>query len=243
MELKSVQVPDLNSLPYLDKADPWSSHSQIKQFLAAYPSGSRVLDVGAATGMLGRMCTGMQLILNGIEPNCEWARLCRSYYHSVLCAALDQAPNDFICGHDVVVCADVLEHMPNPEAALQRLATLQPDHSAFLISVPNVANLWIRLNLLLGRFDYAERGILDRTHLRFFTRRTFFEMLHQCGLSVKKFSVTPVPLPLIHPLFESNQLGRAAYSILAYSTRLFPTLLGYQFIVEAVKTNNGRKYD
>ena len=52
------------------------------------------------------------------------------------------------------------------------------------MSVPNVAHLWVRLSLLLGRFDYADRGILDRTHLRFFTRRTFLAMLTEAGLAV-----------------------------------------------------------
>ncbi len=67
----------------------------------------------------------------------------------------------------------MLEHLSDPLAALVVGQPASRPGGVVIVSVPNVAHLWVRLSLLAGRFDYADRGILDRTHLRFFTRRTF----------------------------------------------------------------------
>jgi hypothetical protein len=104
-----------------------------------------------------------------------------------------------------------------------------------MISVPNVANLWVRLNLLFGVFDYADRGILDRTHLRFFTRKTLAAMVKNVGLDIVSIQVTPIPLELVSSFFISP-VGKEIYSAFAWLTSLFPTLMGYQFIVEAKKS-------
>jgi hypothetical protein len=97
-----------------------------------------------------------------------------------------------------------------------------------------VANFWVRLNLLFGRFDYADRGILDRTHLRFFTRKTLTKTLEDAGLKIASIQVTSIPLELISEFFVTSP-GKALHAVFAMLTSLFPTLLGYQFIVEAKK--------
>lgn len=221
--------------PYLDKLDPWSSHSRIRWWLREEAPGSRVLDVGTATGTLGRLCAGQGLVLRGLEPNPEWAELARPFYAELMCGALDAADEAFLSGHQVVICADVLEHIAHPEAALERLISLQPPGCRFIISVPNVANIWVRLNLLLGRFDYADRGILDRTHLRFFTRRSFVAMLEGAGLEAGDLEVTPIPLDLVHAWFRQSAAGRSLHAALAAATRRWPTMLGYQFVARAYK--------
>jgi hypothetical protein len=229
------ESPQETQLPYVDKVDPWSSHAWIRDRLAKLPPGARVLDVGAASGTLGRMCSQQYIVLNGIEPEQEWAEVARPFYANLLRSTLDRAPVQFLGGYQVVVLADVLEHMANPDLALTRLVDLQDSRTVFMISVPNVANLWVRINLLFGRFDYSERGILDRTHLRFFTRRSLIEMLDCCGLRPTRIHATPIPLNLVHPFFAHNRLGKAFHQALALLTGVLPTLLGYQFIVESVR--------
>jgi 2-polyprenyl-3-methyl-5-hydroxy-6-metoxy-1,4-benzoquinol methylase len=233
--LEQMESLPLEKLPYVDKEDRWSSHTLISRYLAGYPNGTRILDIGTASGTMGRMCAGSGFVLDGIEPEMSWAAMARPYYRNVLCCTLDLAPQDFLQDHQVVILADVLEHLPNPEKALRQLVSLQPKGAVFIISVPNVANLWVRLNLLFGRFDYTNRGILDRTHLRFFTRKTLIEMLGETGLSARRLDVTPIPLNLVHPFFGVNSLGRSLHGRFATLTRIFPNLLGYQFIVEATK--------
>ena len=221
------------SIPYGDKLDPWSSHSIIKSWLLDYPRGTRILEIGTATGTLGRICAPFGFFWRGIEPDQEWINIARPYYHELLASTLECAPDEFLRSNDLVICADVLEHIAFPKNELNRLVTLQNNPTKFIISVPNVANIWIRMNLLVGRFEYTERGILDYTHLRFFTRCSLIDMLQTVGLQLNKISTTPIPLNMVNPIFESTGWGRLSHRSLAWLTSIFPTLFGYQFVVGA----------
>jgi hypothetical protein len=77
----------------------------------------------------------------------------------------------------------------------------------------------VRLSLLFGRFNYADRGILDRTHLHFFTRRTLVEFLENSGLAVQRIQPTPIPLALVHPFFQTTAAGRFLHRMLPLSMR------------------------
>ncbi|HEY9527574.1 MAG TPA: class I SAM-dependent methyltransferase [Anaerolineales bacterium] len=198
------------------------------------PVQSRVLDIGTASGTLARMCQGHPLRLFGVEPNPDWAQIAAPLYERIVVGSIHDVEDEFLSGYDVVVLGDVLEHLPVPEAVLQRLVGLQASGSMFIISVPNIANLWIRLSLLVGRFDYADRGILDRTHLRFFTRKTLLEMLKRSGLEIVSLQVTPIPLELVSRFFLSIP-GRWIHALFARLTSLLPALLGYQFVLKARK--------
>jgi len=227
---------DISSLPYLDKEDPWSSHSIIVQWLKELPEKNTILDIGTASGTLGRLCAGSGLIRKGIEPNCTWATLAKPYYEELLNCTINDAEDEFLQGANAVVLADVLEHLADPENTLMRLIYLQQPDCQFMISVPNIANIWIRLNLLIGRFDYTERGILDKSHLRFFTRKSFDDLLKKCDLNIMEIKSTPIPLNLIHNFFSDNPIGRSIHYLLSITTRLLPSLLGYQFVVLTKKS-------
>jgi 2-polyprenyl-3-methyl-5-hydroxy-6-metoxy-1,4-benzoquinol methylase len=198
------------------------------------PDQSKVLDVGTASGTLARMCGDKPLRLFGVEPNADWVKLASPLYEKIWVGDIDEIEDANLEGYDVVVLGDVLEHLPDPERILKKLAGKQPAASLFIISVPNIANLWVRLNLLIGRFDYTDRGILDRTHLRFFTRKSLTAMVQNAELEIISMQVTPIPLELLSNFFSSS-LGRVLHAMLAQCTSWFPTLLGYQFIVEARK--------
>jgi O-antigen biosynthesis protein len=223
-----------SDLPYLDKPSIWSSHSLIASYLDALPAQSRVLDVGAASGTLARMCQNKTLRLFGIEPNSNWAQIASPLYEGMWMCSISDIDQDLLRGYDAIVLGDILEHLPDPETALETLVRKQSSRTLFIISVPNIANLWVRLHLLLGRFDYADRGILDRTHLRFFTRRTLIRLIKNCGLEIVSIQVTPVPLELVSRFFLTLP-GRFLHAVLARFTHRLPTLLGYQFVVQARK--------
>jgi 2-polyprenyl-3-methyl-5-hydroxy-6-metoxy-1,4-benzoquinol methylase len=224
----------MQSLPYQDKPSIWSSHSRIAASLKSLPERSTVLDVGAASGMLARRSRNSSLRFFGIESNAEWAAIASPFYETLWICPFDEAPDEALHSYDAVVLGDVLEHMQAPEIALGKLARLQAPGSLFLISVPNVTNLWVRIQLLLGNFEYAERGILDGTHLRFFTRKTLIDLVNGAGLDIISIKTTPIPLELVSPFFITS-LGRLLHAAVAWITSLLPTLLGYQFIVEAKK--------
>ena len=218
------------NLPYIEKQDPWSSHSIIQKWLNRFPPGTRVLDIGTATGLLGKRCEGSGFLLKGIEPVQEWAEEAKPYYDEILCSNLEQAPDEFLSTQDVVILADVLEHTSSPGEILKHLVSLQNPGTQFFISVPNVANIWVRLNLLFGKFNYTDNGILDRTHLRFFTKLTFLELLHSSGLNLVELRFTPIPLNRVNPFFQNNPLGRFTHRALNFLAHMLPMLFAYQFV-------------
>jgi len=104
-----------------------------------------------------------------------------------------------------------------------------------IISVPNVANLYIRLSLLFGRFEYQDNGILDKSHLCFFTLRSARRFCKQGGITLTSTLVTPIPLPLIIPLFSENRPLNIFHVFNASLTQIMKSLLGYQFIFVGIK--------
>lgn len=134
---------------------------------------------------------------------------------------------------DAIVYGDVLEHLADPLGALTVLNRRLEPGGMVVISIPNVAHLWIRLSLLLGRFEYADRGILDRTHLRFFTEKTLRRLLADAELRVDHLESTPAPLPLLVPPAWHGPWLRALHAVNAGAARRLPRLLAYQFVVLA----------
>lgn len=224
----------MSNLPYQEKVSQWSSHSLIAAHVGMLPAKSKVLDVGTASGMLARRSESRSLRFFGIEAIAEWAEMAKPFYESLWICSFEDAPEEAFRGYDAVVLGDVLEHMASPENALKRLITLQPAGCLFIISVPNVANIWVRLHLLIGHFDYTDRGILDRTHLRFFTRKTLKELVVNTGLDILSFQATPIPLELVSPFFTTT-IGKTLHAIFAWVTSKMPALLGYQFVLKAKK--------
>ncbi len=223
-----------STLPYHDKPSEWSSHSLIVKQINALAPHSKVLDVGTASGTLARMCQNKAVRLFGIEPNQDWAQIASPLYEKLWVGTINDMEEHSLAGYDAIVLGDILEHLADPQVVLQKLVNYQSPGSLFLISVPNIANFWIRLNLLLGRFDYTDRGILDRTHLHFFTRKSLLAMIKNTGLVTVVVQVTPIPLELVSRVFTTLP-GRWLHSILAIFTLLLPTFLGYQFVVAAKK--------
>jgi 2-polyprenyl-3-methyl-5-hydroxy-6-metoxy-1,4-benzoquinol methylase len=102
-------------------------------------------------------------------------------------------------GYDYVLLLDVIEHLHNPENFMNKLydaMSLNPD-CKLLISTPNVANIFIRFMLFFGKFNYGQRGILDKTHTRLFTKKTFVKILEENNFSVLNTEYIPIPFPLI----------------------------------------------
>jgi glycosyltransferase involved in cell wall biosynthesis len=129
---------------------------------------------------------------------------------------------------DSVLLMDVLEHFRDPERLLaQARALLRPGGRLF-VSVPNVANLTVRLALLFGRFEYGDRGIMDRTHLRFFTRKSALRMVRNAGFEVVRHEMTVMPLEVVIGSPDRNPLIRLAHWLLILCTWLLPGLFGYQ---------------
>lgn len=221
---------------YQLKPDRYSSHSQILLYLKAHGQGCRILDVGTAQGMLGRGLCGVNCHLTGIEIDPELAKLARPFYNDVIVGDISHL---MLHGQfDFIVFADVLEHLADPLTVLMQTRQLLSPDGQVIISLPNVANLYVRLKLLFGRFDYEKRGICDTTHLRFYTRSTAMDLLDRAGYQISRCWVTPIPFALRFPALYNNAGGRTLSLLTWMMTKIWPTLLAYQFIFIANPTNS-----
>ncbi|HLH05256.1 MAG TPA: glycosyltransferase [Bryobacteraceae bacterium] len=134
---------------------------------------------------------------------------------------------------DRILLLDRLEHLREPGPLLEDCRRLLAPRGRLIVSVPNAVNITVRLMILFGSFRYADRGILDWSHLRFFTRKTIRALLERSGFRIASVHYSVMPLERIIPLKSSSRLLRFANELLHIATRLLPNLLAYEIIVVA----------
>lgn len=204
-----------------DNGDYYSHiRGEIAQLLPA--TIGRVLEIGCGRGdtLAWLKSLGNTQSTYGIELFADSAEAARTKVDHVLCGDFEALtlPEDF-SGFDVILCLDVLEHFVDPWKALARIDALLAPSGCIITSIPNVRYFRVVLPLLLqGRWQYENSGILDRTHLRFFTRQTAIELMTSSGLSLDAVSSTGLEkgrktrylnwatLGLCKPLFEYQYL-------------------------------------
>lgn len=150
-------------------------------------SGFSVLDVGCNKGYLKLLSKGNDFYGIDYDEN-DLKQALSQGYKEVYRVDLN-AYREFSCAHqfDVIVFGDVLEHLLFPQEVLSFfLDRFLKDGGKVIISLPNVANIVVRMRLLFGQFDYTESGILDRTHLHLYTKKTAREFIEHSGLVVTK---------------------------------------------------------
>jgi SAM-dependent methyltransferase len=218
-------------LHYRLHRDPKSSHQQIVSLVRRL-GRSPILDVGAAQGFLGQLLHDSPLDLDAVEPNPTWAEHARPFYRRVFASSIEDAELSDKT-YRVVVCADVLEHTVDPVAVLQQLRRVATDDAIFIISLPNVTHLAVRLMLLFGYFPRMERGILDRTHLHFYTLDTARDTLREAGLEVVRARPTGVPLDELWPGGEGRLLFALLMRLQHLALLLAPRVFGFQWVLVA----------
>lgn len=200
---------------------------------------ARVLDVGCGTGSVSKIIvetTGARLI--GIEPDPQRVAVAQARGIDAHMGFFDEQSATRLGKFDVVVFADVLEHLPDPAAAL-RIAhnVLNPD-GMVIASVPNIAHWSVRWDLLCGRFDYESCGIMDATHLRWFTEKSIRALFESSGYRVDNIGQTAgVLLSVYSERFPWRYLRprRFRRPLVRCLARLMPRLFGCQHVVYAVR--------
>jgi glycosyltransferase involved in cell wall biosynthesis len=218
----------------LSTVGPWyeikpnfhSSHRTILQQLRRLPP-SRILDLGCSAGYLGEIARTYGHHVTGVDA--FEAPGVHDRLDRFVAANLDEGiPEAAGSGYDVVVAADVLEHLKDPEGMLKAIHHLLNPGGFVLASVPNFGHWYSRGRTALGLFDYDQRGILDKGHLRFFTRRSFLRMATAASYTVEQSSAVGLPLEV---LAERNGWGvEATRRIDKALTTVRPTLFAYQFV-------------
>lgn len=213
---------------YRLKTDDDSSHGRILARLS-HESPKSILDLGCSAGRLaeGLRSAGHRVVgVDNVELPGVHERVDRFF-----AADLDQGiPDEVGTGFDIVLCADVIEHTRDPYALLMDARSRMRPGGVLIASVPNFGHWYPRARVVLGAFDYDQRGILDSTHLRFFTRTSFIRLCRRAGFSVRRVEPVGVPLELLaegaSPVVRAG--GRVEGALIA----LLPKLFAYQFIFE-----------
>ena len=171
---------------------PFDAHMRIVSHIKP---GSRVLDIGCNTGELGeQLKKRLDCYVVGVEMMPPAAEFAKTRLDEVICCGVMELPEQYprSTKFDYILAADVLEHLPDPQGAVNLLLPyLRGGVGTFIASLPNVANYAIRLSLLAGRFDYDTNSTLSSGHLRFFTLRSAKSLLQNAGLVVETVDVSP----------------------------------------------------
>jgi glycosyltransferase involved in cell wall biosynthesis len=211
-----------------------TSHQQIVRWLERR-SPIRILDLGCADGRLGERLRACGHEVTGVDVS--KADGVGDRLNAFIEANLDEGiPAEVGRDYDVVLAADVLEHVRRPGRLLEQAQqTLQP-RGTVVASVPNFGHWYPRVRVALGRFDYDQRGILDADHVRFFTRRSFERLAKTSGYSIRRRESVGLPIEVFNRGAGSRSGPQSSMSALAtvehVAVEAWPTLFGFQFLYE-----------
>lgn len=222
-------MPSAAHIRYQSKLFRGSSHSWALRTLLPVSTTARVLDIGPGSGVIGRALKDRGFgDLSAVEIDAAARAHVQSIYSRVSADLTDFTGQKY----DVILLLDVIEHMAEPEKFLATISNMLAPGGMVLVSVPNIAHWSVRFQLLFGFFCYTERGLLDKTHLQFFTRsrvRRFNQVVPALGCAEFDSSISPAELVLpiwmlAGPLFEIISRVRQAIA------RCLPGLCAYQHL-------------
>lgn len=194
--------------------------------------GTEVLDVGCYEGALGKyLISDKKCTVDGIEYESDAAEIARQFYRDVKVADLNNNNvfEKISTKYDFIIFADVLEHLYDPEKVLKNAASCLKETGKIVISVPNIGYQGVIAELANGEFCYRKTGILDKTHLRFFTRKSLKRLIGSAGLQ-------PDVIKEIHLInndseFSSN-INIDNVKQLNELISIFPDANTYQFVTQ-----------
>jgi 2-polyprenyl-3-methyl-5-hydroxy-6-metoxy-1,4-benzoquinol methylase len=214
---------------YTLKSSKTGSHVQI---VDAIEPGSRVLDLGCSYGLMARPLLAKNVRMTGVDAAAgdHLAKELEHYHQRDL-----ELPLELPYGRifEYVVCADVIEHLKNRNQLLRSVRRYLKSDGRLIISTPNVALWFYRLSLLVGRFEYGPRGVLDETHVHLYTGSTFRREVEKAGFQILRQRVTALPFEVVFESTGRSRLIRSlafTYHLLA---RMWPSMFAYQYILEA----------
>lgn len=205
---------------------PYEIHKMVYDLIKP---GSSILDIGCASGYFAKELRRKKCRVTGIDIDAEALNEAKKYCEKVILCNLDLLDNKTLPNQkfDYILALDVIEHLQNYNNLLVVLRTHFTRNGRLIITTPNIAHISIRLNLLAGNFNYTEYGILDNTHVHFFTKTTLKSTLLFNDYKIEEIRETADfgQLPLVGRLFR-----HIPKEIQWQVTNIIPTILGVQWL-------------
>lgn len=215
-----------------------SSHRILIDLIRRFSTpGGTLLDLGAAGGELGAAVRDQFRRTLGFEYDVDRLPQLKEHFDAAVIADLEtvrRLPKNV----HAIVLADIIEHLKDSTGLLRCVRESLADDGRLFLSVPNIANITVRLGLLFGIFEYRDRGILDYTHLRFFTMRTIRREVENAGFRIVAVRGSSVPVRLIIGRFTPEPFLRLGEKVLTWITRVWRGLFAYQIIIVASKSES-----
>lgn len=198
--------------------------------LNSIKSNSKILELGCCTGYISKRLKDKGCKVWGADKSKVFLIKAKEYCEEVYRVDLDNisqlkviSKRDF----DYILLMDVLEHLRNPKDLLRYIKINFKVKKNIIISIPNIANISVRIDLLFGKFEYTEVGLLDKTHIKFFTLDSAREMLISSGLKIDLIDYSS-NLGLVNLL--GRVLKHIPIKVQYLFTRISPRLLAGQFV-------------
>lgn len=218
-----VPAPD----GYSFKEGDGSSHALILAMLEGRPP-CRILDLGCSGGQLARRLRARGHHVTGVDQlEVEGVRDRTDAFH--LADLSRGIPEGLAKAYDVVVAADVLEHLPRPEQIVHEIRLRLSPNGELLVSLPNFGHWYPRGRVAIGAFGYDRRGPLDDTHLRFYSRRTVRRLFRRTGFDLVEERYTGLPWAVVSP--NASPKTRVMQTVDRSLVTLRPQLFAYQFVL------------
>jgi SAM-dependent methyltransferase len=216
----------------VDPSEPNSSHAKMLKFCG---ENRRVIDFGCWKGAVSSELKKKGCYVLGIEMDPDAAETARGICDRVIVADLDTLDLTEALGgtkYDIGLFGDVIEHLRDPKRILVQMREALSPGGFVVASVPNVAHATVRLKLLKGDFDYMDVGILDDTHLKYYTRKTITSLIETCGFLVESVDWTELRIPEkeIRETLDPLQLGNLEEVLKALSSW---EAIAFQYILKA----------
>lgn len=198
----------------------------------------KVLEIGSSSGYMTKEFVSSGGIVDVVERDKDSVQAVSKVANNVYEGSIDDPILRQSLGvfkYDLIICADVLEHLVDPGATLKFLKTLLTPLGFFLISIPNAASWEMRKRLLLrGDFKYQESGLLDKTHLRFYSLNNFLDFLKELGFRAEEFLPAESRVPLELSVRKIPFFGNLFIDLIKSKiVKLWPNLLVYHYVVKA----------
>ena len=218
------------STAYAWKDAPDASHRVVLSMIDGRPPG-RVLDLGCGSGLVAAELRKKGHYVVGVDAAPEPATAGR--VDKLVAADLDAGLPAEAASEgpfDIVVAADVLEHLRAPDTLLREVHSVCTPDTILVASIPNIAHWYPRLRIGLGRFDYDHRGILDATHMRFFTWRSFKALAYRAGWLAEERTATGLPLEVLDADGGTSAIGKVVRLVDRAARAALPSLFAYQYV-------------